>query len=82
MRLTFPLALGLLFLGLKLCKFITWSWWIVLLPFYAPIPIFFILCFFLGIIPAYERCKKEKNRMRIVATFFQKSNSFVSKKDG
>lgn len=27
--------LGVLFVGLKLTKFINWSWWIVLLPFYA-----------------------------------------------
>jgi hypothetical protein len=29
--------LGLLFIGLKLTGYITWSWWIVLLPFYGPL---------------------------------------------
>ena len=27
--------LGLLFIGLKLTGYITWSWWLVLLPLYA-----------------------------------------------
>jgi hypothetical protein len=34
MRLTFPLALGLLFIGLKLTGYITWSWLWVLAPFW------------------------------------------------
>jgi fatty acid desaturase len=29
--------LGPLFVGLKLCGVIDWSWWYVLLPFYLPI---------------------------------------------
>jgi hypothetical protein len=28
--------LGILFVGLKLTNYITWSWWWVLLPFYGP----------------------------------------------
>ena len=28
--------LGVLFIGLKLAKVITWSWWLVLLPLYGP----------------------------------------------
>ena len=28
--------LGVLFIGLKLAKVITWSWWWVLLPLYGP----------------------------------------------
>ena len=27
--------LGVLFVGLKLAGYISWSWWLVLLPFYA-----------------------------------------------
>jgi hypothetical protein len=30
-------ALGLIFITLKLMGFITWSWWLVLLPLYADI---------------------------------------------
>ena len=29
--------LGILFIGLKLGKVIDWSWWLVLMPIYAPI---------------------------------------------
>lgn len=32
--------LGLLFLGLKLAHVITWSWWLVLLPFYGALALF------------------------------------------
>lgn len=28
--------LGLLFIALKLCSVIDWSWWLVLLPIYGP----------------------------------------------
>ncbi len=35
MKITFPMLLGLLFIGLKLGHFIAWSWWLVLLPLYA-----------------------------------------------
>lgn len=30
-------AVGLLFVGLKLTGHIGWSWWLVLLPLYAPL---------------------------------------------
>ncbi len=37
-------ALGVLFVGLKLAEIITWSWWLVLLPFYGVAALaFFIL---------------------------------------
>lgn len=29
-------VLGLIFIVLKLCGVIAWSWWIVLLPIYGP----------------------------------------------
>lgn len=44
--------LGIVFITLKLCGVINWSWWLVLMPIYA-IPaclllvLFFILCFVL-----------------------------------
>jgi len=34
MKMTFPTALGLLFIGLKLAGFIHWSWIWVLSPFW------------------------------------------------
>lgn len=33
-------ALGILFVALKLCGVIDWSWWWILLPFYGPL----VLC--------------------------------------
>lgn len=38
--ITFVGALGLLFLGLKLAHVITWSWWLVTLPFYGALALF------------------------------------------
>lgn len=37
--------LGVAFVVLKLCNVIAWSWWFVLMPFYLPIAIGFILVF-------------------------------------
>lgn len=45
MKITFPLLLTLLFIGLKLSGNIDWSWWWVLLPAYLPIvalPLFLV----------------------------------------
>jgi hypothetical protein len=41
----FPSLLAVLFIGLKLTNYITWSWWLVLLPLYGPIVVvlFFII---------------------------------------
>jgi len=35
--------LGLLFIALKLCGVISWSWWFVLMPIYLPIAIGLLL---------------------------------------
>lgn len=35
--------LGVVFVILKLCKVITWSWWLVTLPFWVGIPILIII---------------------------------------
>jgi hypothetical protein len=35
--------LTVLFIGLKLTNYITWSWWLVLLPMYGPLVIFLTL---------------------------------------
>ena len=47
--------LGVLFVALKLLGYITWSWWLVLLPFYGGLAfvaliglVFFILHYFFG----------------------------------
>ena len=36
-------VVGIVFVILKLCKVIDWSWWIVLLPIYAPIILAFLV---------------------------------------
>jgi hypothetical protein len=38
--ITFSQLLTLLFIGLKLGGVIDWSWWLVLLPLYAPLLLF------------------------------------------
>ena len=35
MRITFPVLLGLIFVVLKLCNVINWSWWYVAMPFWV-----------------------------------------------
>lgn len=42
--------LGVLFIGLKLCHVIDWSWWWVLAPFWmgTALVLFILLCFVLG----------------------------------
>lgn len=35
MKITLPVLLSLVFLVLKLTHFISWSWWLVLLPLYG-----------------------------------------------
>lgn len=37
MKLGFLSILGIIFITLKLCSVITWSWWLVLLPVYGPV---------------------------------------------
>lgn len=44
MKIGFLGLLGLLFIGLKLTNFISWSWWLVLLPLYV-IPAVFVAGF-------------------------------------
>lgn len=35
--------LGLLFIALKLTGYVSWSWWLVLLPLYGPLVLFVAL---------------------------------------
>lgn len=39
-------VLTILFITLKLCKVITWAWWLVLLPLYGPLLVVLIIVFF------------------------------------
>lgn len=47
------MILGVVFVTLKLCKVIDWSWWFVLMPFYLPLGLFLvfalIVCSFVAI---------------------------------
>lgn len=42
--------LGLLFVALKLCKVIDWSWWWVTAPFWGQFALAIVGCVFIGII--------------------------------
>jgi|688.fasta_scaffold212734_3 hypothetical protein len=44
--MNFFTLLAVLFIGLKLTNFITWSWWLVLLPLYGGLGIAFGIMFF------------------------------------
>lgn len=47
----FYAILGLIFITLKLCNVITWSWWWVLAPFWGPFAIaiaILIICVVIG----------------------------------
>lgn len=50
--------LGLLFVGLKLSGHITWSWWLVTMPFWVGIAMLIAFILFIGLgvlaIAAYE----------------------------
>jgi hypothetical protein len=48
--------LGIIFITLKLCNIINWSWWWVTLPLYYP----FILIFFVWL--PYHYYKKSKGK--------------------
>jgi hypothetical protein len=41
LQLPFLTILGLIFITLKLMGYINWSWWLVLLPIWAPLAIVF-----------------------------------------
>uniref|UniRef100_A0AAU8GIU2 Transmembrane Fragile-X-F protein n=1 Tax=Salmonella phage vB_SEnST11_KE23 TaxID=3161174 RepID=A0AAU8GIU2_9CAUD len=65
-------ALALLFIALKLCGVIAWSWWWVLAPLYFPFAIFvgMIILFFAsvfgvaGAAALLEKIKLSKKRSR------------------
>ncbi|MCJ8139584.1 hypothetical protein [Falsirhodobacter halotolerans] len=47
---TFLPALALLFIGLKLTGHITWSWWWVLAPLWAPVAFFLLVLAIAGLL--------------------------------
>ena len=51
MKIGFMALLALVFITLKLCGVIAWSWWLVLLPLYFGIALVVgvIILFFLGV---------------------------------
>ena len=72
MKLTFPLALGLLFIGLKLTGYIAWSWWLVLLPLYAWVEIclvvVIVMTFLAGVVSVWQvhdQRKKAEHRIEL-----------------
>ena len=42
------MILGVVFITLKLCKVIDWSWWFVLMPFYLPLGLFLVFALILS----------------------------------
>lgn len=47
--------LGLLFIALKLTGVIDWSWWLVLLPIYAPLALVGIILLIVLILAAVDK---------------------------
>lgn len=56
--LSLPAVLGIVFIVLKLCHVIDWSWWWVLAPFWITIAVVVLLVVILGIIAAV--CDKDE----------------------
>lgn len=46
--------IGLILVVLKLCNVINWSWWYVLIPFYAPVLLLVLFMLIVGIIAFIE----------------------------
>lgn len=51
-------VLGLLFIALKLTGFITWSWWLVLLPIYGPAVFVILVAILITVQVVIEQRKK------------------------
>lgn len=56
---------GVLFVGLKLGGVIAWSWWLVLLPVYAPVGVLLVLLVVLGTLALWDFFEKKKLRDHI-----------------
>ena len=62
--ISFPMLLGLLFVGCKLTGHIDWSWWWVTAPFWLPLAIILLFCSFCicmaGLVELVEYLRKSK----------------------
>lgn len=58
-QISFPFLLGLVFIILKLCKVIAWSWWWITAPFWIPVVISIALIV-IGSLGMYFSIKKHK----------------------
>lgn len=56
------MVLFLIFMILKLCNKITWSWWWVTCPLWAPLAILAVLLFIAGIIFIISKTKPKRRR--------------------
>lgn len=54
----FIVLLALLFITLKLCNVITWSWWWVTLPLWGPVAFSFIFVSFAFLYYLFKKVKK------------------------
>ena len=76
MKITFPMALLLLFVGLKLGKIIDWSWMWVLSPLWIPLPIALFFIVALVIVRKFETPEERVVRhMREYAAALSKHKS-------
>ena len=57
--LNFLEVLLVVFIVLKLCKVITWSWWWVLSPIWIPLILWFIFIAIVGIIKLFYKLKRK-----------------------
>ncbi len=47
-------ALGILFIGLKLAGYISWSWWFVTMPLWGGLAALVVMFIIMGIITLFE----------------------------
>ena len=59
MQVSFMGLLAILFIGLKLAGYITWSWWIVTLPLWGGAAIALIGAFLLNVLASLTKSKKK-----------------------
>ena len=55
----FMSMLAIVFIALKLMKVITWSWWWVLAPLWAPVVIFMSMVFILSFLESKQNKKDQ-----------------------
>lgn len=57
-QISFPFLLGLVFIILKLCKVIAWSWWWVTAPFWIPAALAILALLIVGVCYVIIESKK------------------------